>query len=479
MDGLQVNDPLPKVSVYVPCRNYGKFLEEALDSIAAQSLKFWELFIFTEGSKDTTNAIANRFAEQHPQRVRVIETDEPIGLRACANRTLDLARGEHIIRLDADDYLDESALLVLSNYLDSHQDVGLVYPNWIYITESGEIMGVERRKRLRDEDNVFDLPAHGACTMIRKRVLKAVGGYDTQFSSQDGHELWMRTLHRFNIANVQTPLFYYRQHSSSMSTNAERLLSARRAIKRAIASRYEGPVKPRRVAIIPVKNTYSGVANVALTPLAGRPLIDYTLECALAFKEFDLIYVSTDDSAVLEYCKQNHGLTAQLREPRLSDPDVNLHEVIEAATNDMEQRLAFHPDVIAVLNVHTPLRRPEHIEEALDTLMVYEVDQVVSTYEDHDLHFQHGQLGLEPINISAHRNLRLEREALFTSNGAVHVFWRDVLQYGALFQGRIGHIVMSRTDSLQAKYPEDKARAEMVLLARSATQTRQTTEATP
>jgi len=478
VDALRVNDPQPKVTVYVPCRNYGKFLEEALESIATQSLTSWELYIFTEGSEDDTNSIAQRFADQYPGRVHVIVTEEPIGLRACANKTLDLAKGEHIIRLDADDYLDENALLILSSYLDNHQDVGLVYPNWIYITEAGDVMGVERRKRLRDEDRVLDLPAHGACTMIRKRVLKAVGGYDTRFSSQDGHELWMRTLHRFNIANVQTPLFYYRQHSTSMSTNAERLLSARRAIKRAIASRYEGPVKPRRVAIIPVKNTYAGVANVALTPLAGRPLIDYTLECSLSFNDFDLIYVSTDDCAVLEYCQQKPGLTAQLREPRLSDPDVNLHEVIEAATRDMESRLGFYPDIIAVLNVHTPLRRPEHIEEALDTLMVYEVDQVVSTYEDHDLHFQHGKLGLEPINIAAHRNLRLEREALFTSNGAVHVFWRDVLQYGALFQGRIGHIVMSRTDSLQAKYPEDRARAETVLMARAEHQTAQTQELT-
>jgi hypothetical protein len=95
---------------------------------------------------------------------------------------------------------------------------------------------------------------------------------------------------------------------------------------------------------------------------------------------------------------------------------------------------------------------------------MHEVDQVVSTYEDHDLHFRHGRHGLEPINLAATRGLRLEREALFTANNAVHVFWRDVLRHGGLYEGRIGHTVMSRLESLQAKHPADRARVEAVLL---------------
>jgi CMP-N-acetylneuraminic acid synthetase len=356
-----------------------------------------------------------------------------------------MARGTAIMRLDADDYLDDSALLVLSEHLDRHPEVGLVYPNWIYITEAGDVIGVERRKRVRDESEVLDLPAHGACTMIRTRVLKTVGGYDTRFAAQDGHELWLRMLHRFKVANVQTPLFYYRQHSNSLSTDHDALLAARREIKRAVAARYDGPVRPRCAAIIPVKNTYPGIPDVALAPLAGRPLV-----------------------RVAEHCAGWPGTAAHVRDPHLSDPDVHLQEIVRAALDDMEARLDFFPDIVAVLNVHAPLRRPEHVAEALDTLLMHEVDQVVSTYEDHDLHFRHGRTGLEPINLAATRGLRLEREALFTANNAVHVFWRDVVRHGGLYEGRIGHTVMSRLESLQAKHPTDRARAEAVLLRASA-----------
>jgi hypothetical protein len=49
------------------------------------------------------------------------------------------------------------------------------------------------------------------------------------------------------------------------------------------------------------------------------------------------------------------------------------------------------------------------------------------------------------------------------------IVWREVLQHGCLYQSRIGHTVMTRLDSLQAKHPADRARAEAVLLSASTT----------
>lgn len=455
----------PKVTVYVPCRNYGRFLREALESVAAQSFTSWEVIIFDEGSTDETGAIAREFRDRHPERTRVVETDGPRGLRVCANEAFEMARGDYVIRLDADDSLDESALMVLSAHLDRNPDVGLVFPNWIYVSEDGEVLGVERRRRLHDEVELLDLPPHGACTMVRKRVLKAVGGFDTAFEAQDGHELWLRTLHRFKAANVETPLFRYRKHATSMSTDAEAMLAARREIKRAAAARHEGPVRPRRVAIIPAKNRYPGIPNAALAPIAGRPLLDFTLDCASACGLFDLVYVSTDDAAVVDHCGGRTTTVAHERDPRLSEPGVGILDVVRSTLDDLESRLDFWADIVTVLNVHTPLRRPYHVREAMDTLLLYPVDHVVSVYEDHDLHFRHGRRGLEPINPAADRGIPLERQALFTGNGALHVSWRDALRRGSLYEGRVGHVTMSRIDSLQTKQPADRARAEALLLA--------------
>jgi len=206
--------------------------------------------------------------------------------------------------------------------------------------------------------------------------------------------------------------------------------------------------------------------NIALEPLAGQPLVDHTFDCAGSCEAFDQVLVTTDDPAVIEHCANRDGVVTHLREMRLSDPEVQLQAVIEDALDFLESDQGYFPDIVAILNVHAPLRRATHVQEALDTLLVYEVDQVISTYEDTDLHFRHGRHGLEPLNFGATKTLRLEREALFASNGAVHVFWRDVLKTQSLYAGRVGHIIMPRIDSVQVKYPEARKRVENIMRER-------------
>ena len=78
----------------------------------------------------------------------------------------------------------------------------------------------------------------------------------------------------------------------------------------------------------------------------------------------------------------------------------------------------------------------------MDSLLLYNVDSVVSVYEDQDLHFQHAKYGLEALNPGAMNQLTLEREALYVDNSAIRVLWRDLLTSGSLFGQTLGHIVM-------------------------------------
>ena len=443
-----------KVTVYITSHNYGKFLREAVDSVIEQSLTNWELFIVDDGSTDDTYEIAKDYAVTD-SRITPIKHEEAKGLRASANEVLEIAGGEYVVRLDADDYFDENALLVLSDYLDRHSDVGLVYPNWTYIAENGSFMGIEQRKKVGTEAQVLDLPAHGACTMVRRRVLKSVGGYDTQHDSQDGHELWLKVLHRYGVGNVSTPLFFYRQHGSSMSRDEKRLLNARQRIKRVLAQKLEGEVNPRMVAIVPAKNSYQDMPNIVLEPIAGKPLIDYTLDAAIDSGVFETILVYTDDPRVVDHCASRQGVIAEVRDPSLSELRSTLAQVLNAAVGQLEQVHQVSPDIVALLSVHAPLREPSHIQKAIDTLLLYDVDNVISTCEDVELHFTHSERGLTPLNPGAVAQLRFERESLYVDNGAVHVFWRDHIGGDDLYQGRIGHILMPHHQSRQIKSTVD------------------------
>ncbi len=460
-----VQSPRPKVTVYVPCHQYGRFVDQCLQSLARQTLKSWEAILVDDGSSDDTPQRLEAFRAAHPQRVRVLSHASPLGLRACANAALELATGDYVLRLDADDWLDENALLVLASYLDRHPDIGLVYPNWTWVDADGAVIAQEQRKRLWEEAQVPDLPAHGACSMVRRRVLKAIGGYDDDIGAQDGHELWLRTLYRHGVAGVETPLFFYRQHGESLSANEGRLLASRREVKRRAAASGRGPVKPRVAIVVPVKNSYPQAPGLALQQMGGRALLDHTLDSVAGDPVWCGVLVATDDPDVVAHCQRRGDVHAYLRAPSLSAAEVPLPEVVIDAVDHFEQLLGLHPDIVVVLSAHTPLRRAEHVHEAVDTLLLYPVGQVVSTWENHDLQYRHGNQGMQAVNATAMSGTRHERDALYSCNGAVHALWRESVTREHYLTGRVGHIVMTRTESLVAKKPDERRWLQLLLQA--------------
>jgi CMP-N-acetylneuraminic acid synthetase len=443
------------VTVYIPSRTYGRFLVQAIDSVLGQTLDDWELIIIDDGSEDETATVAARYQQAQPDRILVLRNDPPKGITTVANQALETARGQYVLRLDADDYLDENALLVLSAYLDRHPDVALVYPNYICADEQGRWLGVEHRKRIGAEVELLDLPAHGACTLVRKRILKAVGGYDQQWDRQDGYDLWLKIASRYPVANVSTPLFFYRQHERSLTRNEKQLLEVRGSVKRLHVERRRGPIGPRIAAIIPAKNTYPHMPDEVLTPVAGRPLIDYTLDAARELRNLSRIIVTTDDSRVAEYCRPYPDIGVRIRPENLLGSGIHLSNVTSDAVTYLEREEQIFADIILVLSVHTPLRGPEHIRAAIDTLLLYDTDSVISVYEARDVHYLHGRNGLEPLNPGMDRELHLERETLYVDNLAVRVLWRDVLTETDMTGRRVGHVLMPYADSFRIRSQAD------------------------
>jgi Glycosyltransferases, probably involved in cell wall biogenesis len=452
----------PKVTVYIPCHNYGHYLREAVDSMLRQLYPSWELLLINDGAIDDSAEIMDAYQAEHPDRIRVFHFEDNKGLSRCANFALENARGDYIMRLDADDYLDSSALLVMATHLDNHPEVDLLYPNYTYVDQQGNYIGTEMRKKLGVDTEVFDLPGHGACTMVRKRVIKSIGGYSRDLVAQDGYELWLKVLKGYTVDNVETPLFFYRQHGSSLSRNREKIMDARMSIMRN-ATENNGQVKPRVGAIIPVKNSYPEIPNIALDPFLDRPLIDYTLDVARGSDEIDVVVVTTDDPAVVKYCSAFPDVVAFCRPERLLTPDVMMLDIVNHALSVIEQEYNIYLDIVTTLSIHSPLREVKDVHNALDTLKLFKVDSVVSVYEDHDLHMVHGKYGLEPLNPGALQRLRHEREALYVPNGAVDVRWREVVTETDLYGRRIGHTIMPRDRSFQMRNSVSRELMEVIM----------------
>ena len=434
----------PKVSVYIPTYNYGVYLEEAVESVLQQNYNDWELIVIDDGSTDDTRSILAKF-KGNP-KIRIYHQKNQ-GLTKANNRAIKLACSKYVMRLDADDYLDENAVLVMANVLDCKPDVSLVYPDYYVVSEDGEFMRMERRSKVYEEDELLDLPSHAACAMIRKSCLVELGGYNEDISRQDGYDLWLRLIQKYRVYNVNLPLFYYRRHAASMSSHMDSILRTRQQIKRTFVSKL-GKKPPNVVAIIPVRDDSTPTQPpMALRPLAGKLVLDYTLDAALKSGILDKIVVTSDSEEVLEYAGRFQGIEVMPSGTELAKPNSPIEPTVIHILSELKTREDYISDAVMLLFITSPLREARHIQKAIDTLQIFKCDSVVSVYEDNDYLYRHGKYGLKPI--LKERKLRLEREVFYADNGAIMLSWTSAISPESFTGHKVSHILMTPEESFQ------------------------------
>lgn len=91
------------VSIIIPCYNYADYLPEAIQSARTQTYKNIEIIVINDGSTDNTDEVARKYADN----IRYVSRENK-GIVATRNEGVSLSRGQYIIQLDADDWLDKN-----------------------------------------------------------------------------------------------------------------------------------------------------------------------------------------------------------------------------------------------------------------------------------------------------------------------------------------------------------------------------------
>jgi len=125
------------IAVVIPAYNAGRFLNEAIDSVRAQTMTQWECVIVDDGSTDDTS---RRLASYLDSRIRSVR-QENSGECAARMRGVSLTRAPKIVFLDADDRLYPDTLARYVSFLDSHSSVGVAYGERALINEEGRAFG--------------------------------------------------------------------------------------------------------------------------------------------------------------------------------------------------------------------------------------------------------------------------------------------------------------------------------------------------
>lgn len=445
----------PMVTVYIPCRNYGRFLPQAIDSVLSQSFTNWELFLVDEASEDDSLEIMNAYAAKHAEKIKVIAHETPMGLQRTANEVLALARGRYFIRLDGDDWFDEAALLVLVNRLEADDRFGIAWGNYYYTDADGRIMGVEQANRPGTERPSLLSAPHGACTMVRTRALKAVGGYSEDVTAQDGWELWHKLQNQVDAVSVSTAIFYYRQHGSSLSRDAGRLLEARTRIFDKLASQLDGSYEPSALAVIGVREDYPGKPGVPYQKIGDVSLLEHALHNTQKACRINQVMISSKSEQVLSFAEKLETTDAvaphmrRLRQTKEQDASLPVQEILLDAGHHYHECHGHFPDILIFCSIHSINRTATHVDKALNVLRINRFDSVVSVQEERSVLFANNENGLKMVNPGRLQALSFDREKFYRFNGALIAVWWDALEAGTLFGDRVGFIEMSEEESQQ------------------------------
>ena len=196
------------ISVIVAAYNCERYIEKALQSVFSQTLsdKHYEVIAVNDGSTDDTLGILNKYRS----KIKLISQPNR-GLTAACNRGIEKAKGDYIIRLDADDYLDKGLLSLTLKVLESKPDYHCVY------TDRYEISARDNTKvRVSvGKDNIFDMIGCGI--LFHRKVFDKIGLYrDLLFEEYD---LMLRFFDNgLKGYYLPEPLYYYVKHNSSMTS---------------------------------------------------------------------------------------------------------------------------------------------------------------------------------------------------------------------------------------------------------------------
>ena len=128
-----------EISVYIPNYNYGEYLDKAIKSLLKQTFKRFEIIIIDDGSTDRSSEVIKKYTSQKNYKIRLIQHKNK-GLIKSSNIAIRASKGKFIMRLDADDYLKDTALEKFYNLNDifhnrpkSNLDAQLKWrKNWMY-----------------------------------------------------------------------------------------------------------------------------------------------------------------------------------------------------------------------------------------------------------------------------------------------------------------------------------------------------------
>jgi len=226
------------VSIIIPSYNHEKYIEDAINSVFAQSYRNIELIIIDDGSTDNSRNIINKLIVLAGDHDVKFITQDNAGLSSTLNKGVKLSSGEYIGFLASDDvYLSNKIEENIVALKRTDNNVGAVYSDGYLIDSQGNYCNkfstkhpVPISKNIYKELLVQNWIA-ALSVLYKKDHFLSVGGFDENFSTED-YDFFIRFSRKYKIFFLNKTLFGYRQHGRNTSSDAATMAQQREKLKK-------------------------------------------------------------------------------------------------------------------------------------------------------------------------------------------------------------------------------------------------------
>ncbi len=209
-----------KVSVLIPAYHAGPFIATALESVRAQSHPDWEIVVVEDGSHDDTERIVHEFAASVSQPVRYENLGTNFGVGAVRNRLLDLASGDAVAFLDADDTWEASHLLLAVAAIMLGADFVVAGVRTIDLASNTALQTISPPATLVREPalSLFrkSVIVTSSAVVLKRSLARRVGHFDPNLRIGEDRDYWLRCAlegARFHVTRGYT--CNYSKHAAS------------------------------------------------------------------------------------------------------------------------------------------------------------------------------------------------------------------------------------------------------------------------
>lgn len=216
------------VTVIIPVYNGEKFIEEAIISVLNQTYKDMEVLVIDDGSEDGTSEIVKKY---EPKVKYIYQSNK--GPSAARNLGMDLAKGEYLAFLDADDTYEPTKIEKQVMILNTYPDVDVVYADANMMDVNGNLQGIYKSEWCFDDHKDFlamlifrQIVPMPPAIMIRKKCYLEGISYNSDYVHAEDYDFIIRLAQKYHFKYLKEPLYNYRRHSDNLTNNRRKQLDA-------------------------------------------------------------------------------------------------------------------------------------------------------------------------------------------------------------------------------------------------------------